>query len=453
MAQFLRNTDAFVWSIEGDPRLRSTIVTLVLLDRSPDWSELVNRFDLISRSLPAFRQHVVRSPAPAPPRWEADPDFDLAFHVRRVSAAEPASIETLLEMARIAAMADFDRARPLWEVTLVDGLADGGAALLCRLHHSLSDGIGAVDIARILFDETADYRRCSPPPASSPSAVGRLALIRDSVIHEAGLAGGALWASVKSAPGLLANGILHPIGSGAGLAAVVASVVRTARPIRQPGSPIMVRRTRVRRLAVHDVPKARLQMAGTAGGGSLNDAFIAAVVGGLCRYHEKHATSAGHFTVTMPVSIRTATDPVGGNRATLMRFNVSAANGDPAHRVRAIHQHTSRLRAEKSLAYTQLIAAGLNLAPRWYVGSALRSVDVVASDVPGFQKPVFLAGAAVRRQYAFSPTIGAALNVTLLSYVDTCAIGINVDSGAIPDLDSLYDCLVAGFDEILALAD
>lgn len=452
MAEFLQSTDAFVWSIEGDPRLRSTIVTLVLLDRSPDWGELVNRFDMISRTVPTFRQHVVPSLAPAPPRWEPDPDFDLAFHVRRVTAAEPASIETLLEMARIAAMADFDRARPLWEVTLVDGLADGGAALLCRLHHSLTDGIGAIEIARILYDESADYEQCSLPPVAIPPAAGRLALVRESVLHEVGLAAGALSASVHSAPRILAGSIVHPISSGLGLAALAASIVRTARPIRQPGSPIMVKRSRVRRLAVHDVPKERLRMAGRAGGGSLNDAFIAAVVGGLCRYHERHAAAVDHLTVTMPVSIRTAADPVGGNRATLMRFNISAVGADAAHRIHFIHQRTNQLRAEKSLAHTQFIAAALNLAPRWYVGSVLRNVDFVASDVPGFPMPVFLAGAAVRRQYAFAPTIGAALNVTLLSYVDTCAIGINVDTGAIPDFDVLCDCLIAGFDETLALA-
>jgi hypothetical protein len=89
MAQFLRNTDAFVWSIESDPGLRSTIVTLILLDRSPDWSEVFNRFELLSRGVPTFRQRVVPSMPPAPPRWEADPDFDLAFHVRRVDAPAP----------------------------------------------------------------------------------------------------------------------------------------------------------------------------------------------------------------------------------------------------------------------------------------------------------------------------------------------------------------------------
>ena len=136
-----------------------------------------------------------------------------------------------------------------------------------------------------------------------------------------------------------------------------------------------------------------------------------------------------------------------------MRFEVPAAIADPGERIRSIHDRTSKMRSERSLSYTQAIAGVLNLMPRWYIGSVLRNVDFVASDVPGIPIPVFLAGAAVRMQYAFAPTIGAALNVTLLSYVDTCAIGINMDTSAIPDPEVLYDCLVAGFDDVLALAN
>jgi hypothetical protein len=90
--------------------------------------------------------------------------------------------------------------------------------------------------------------------------------------------------------------------------------------------------------------------------------------------------------------------------------------------------------------------------PRWYLGSVLSNAAFVASDLPSFPIPVFLAGAAVRMQYAFAPTNGAAVNVTLLSYVDTCAIGINMDAAAIPDAGVFYDCNVAGFDDVLALA-
>ncbi len=86
MTEFMRSTDAFTWSMEADPRLRSTVVTVILLDRSPDWDVVRERFDLVSRELPMFRQRVVNSPLPAPPpRWEYAPDFDLDFHLRRVS--------------------------------------------------------------------------------------------------------------------------------------------------------------------------------------------------------------------------------------------------------------------------------------------------------------------------------------------------------------------------------
>lgn len=452
MAEFLRSSDAFIWSIEADPRLRSTIVTLVLLDRSPDWNELVSRFELLSRTVPMFRQRVIPSPPPAPPRWEFDPDFDLAFHLRRVTTPERGDLDALLEMARIAAMADLDRARPLWEATLVEGLADGGAALLCKFNHALTDGVGAVGMAMTLFDVTGHTEARPIPQAAVPSVRRSLAGLRDMVSYQAGLASSAFTASLKAAPGLLSSGIRHPVATLTAACSTAASIVRTARPITHPGSPIMRDRNKSRRLAVHQVSKEALHRAGSVAGGSLNDAFIAAVVGGLRRYHEEHGMRVGDLIVTMPISIRTSADPAGGNRATLMRFGVPAAVGDSKQRIRIVHERTERARSEKSLAYTQLIAGVLNLAPRLYVSSALRNVDVIASDVPGFPRPVSLAGARVRMQYAFSPTLGAALNVTLLSYVDTCAVGVNVDTGAVPDFDVLFDCLVAGFDDVLALA-
>ena len=452
MAEFLRNSDAFIWSIEADPRLRSTIVSLILLDRSPDWKEVTNRFDLLSRTVPMFRQRVMPSPPPAPPRWEFDPDFDLAFHLRRVTAPEPATIDTLLEIARLAAMADFDRARPLWEATLIDGLADGGAALLCKLNHALTDGVGAVEMATTLYDPTAQYE-LRPLPKEPTRVLARpLGGLRDVVSYEAGLAGKVLGGSLNAAPGLVADGIRHPVRTVASMCSTAASILRTARPIGSPGSPMMRDRRQIRRLAVYQVPTEALRRAGNVAGGSLNDAFIAAVAGGLRRYHEKHGTTVGDLVMTMPINIRTAADSMGGNHATLIRFGVPASIADPVRRIQIIHDRTGKARNEKSLRYTQFIAGVLNLMPRWYTAAALRHVDFVASDVPGFPSPVFLAGATVRMQYAFSPTIGAAVNVTLLSYVDTCAIGINVDAGAIPDHEVFCDCLAAGFDEVLALA-
>ncbi|WP_179474909.1 wax ester/triacylglycerol synthase domain-containing protein [Mycolicibacterium vinylchloridicum] len=454
MTEFMRSTDAFTWAMEADPRLRSTVVTMILLDRSPDWSAVRERFDLVSRELPMFRQRVVNSPPPAPPRWEDAPDFDLDYHMRRVSAPEPGTLDGVLEMARVAAMADFDRARPMWEVTLVDGLADGGAAVLCKFHHALTDGVGGVQIAMRIFDLSEQHQATDALPVAAAVPARRpLAGYRDVVRYNANLFGTVVSESAKIAPRLLFNTIRRPLQTVESVGELAASVYRTIRPVNRPGSPLMRDRTLNRRLGILDVPMPRMREAAHRSGGALNDAFVAGVAGGLRRYHDKHGVGVFDLHLTMPISLRTDDDGAGGNRITLMRFDVPAGITDPARRIHSIHECTGRVRHEKSLPYTQLIAAALNMMPRWYIGSVLRHVDFLCSDVPGVPVPVYLGGAAVRAQYAFGPTVGAAVNVTLLTYVDTCALGIDVDSGAIPDFDEFYDCLADSFDEVLALAD
>ena len=453
MTEFMRNSDAFTWAMESDPRLRSTVVTVIVLDRSPDWEEVRNRFDLISRKVPMLRQRVVPSPPPAPPRWENAPDFDLDFHMRRVTATAPGTFDTVLEMARVAAMEDFDRARPLWETTLIDGLENDGAAMILKFHHALTDGVGGIQIGMILFDLSEVPEKHGPVgelPEVPPPAW--LSGYRSTAQYDARLVGNALMGTLKSAPKLISNGIRRPVPTVLSAAEMAASVYRTVRPVNRTGSPLMKKRSLVRRLGVLEVPFPELRAAAHRSGGALNDAFVAGVAGGLRRYHEKRGVAIGDLHLTMPMSLREEGDEMGGNRITVMRFDVPAGVADPAQRIREIHERTSRVRHEKSLPYTQWIAGALNMMPRWYIGSILRHVDFLCSDVPGIPVPVFLGGARVLTQYAFGPTIGAAVNVTLLTYVDTCAIGIDVDTGAIPDYDVFSESLAAGFDEVLTLA-
>lgn len=455
MATFMRNSDAFAWAMETDPRLRSTVVTVLLLDRPPDWATVRERFDMLSRKLPMFRQRVVASPRPAPPRWEYDPNFDLAYHVRRVAVPAGGTLDDVLELARIAGMQGFDRARALWETTLVEGLDDGGAAMICKFHHALTDGIGGVQIAVThLFNLPDDMRAREPMPpapwAPGPSPLGRY---RDTVRYDAGVLGNAVAGAVTWAPRLMFESFRRPVATIRSAASTTASVYRTVRPITRTGSPLVTDRGLNRRLGVHAVPKPLLRETAHRCGGALNDAFVAGVAGALRRYHDQHGVRVGDLHLTMPVSLRVPVDGIGGNRITLMRFDVPVGETDPAARIRAIHQRSGAVRNERSLPYTQAIAGALNLLPRWYIGSVLRHVDFLASDVPGVPVPVFLGGAAVLAQYAFGPTIGSSVNVTLLTYVDTCTLGINVDTTAIPDYDVFHDAIVAGFDELLALAE
>ena len=457
MTEFMSQTDAFTWAMESDPRLRSTVVTVIMLDRSPDWGVVRERFEALSQNLPIWRRRVVESPPPAPPRWEDAPDFDIDFHMRRVSAPEPRNLDGVLEMARVAAMADFDRARPLWTATLIDGLDDGGAAVLCKFHHALTDGVGGVQIAMHLFDLTEDPRSVDSVRAKSDQPEvhehGLLSGYLDVLRYDLGLVRQAVTGTVRATPQALFDVVRHPLQTAASAGEMTASVYRTMRPVRETGSPLMTERTLMRRLGVHEVPLAKLKEAGHRGGGALNDAFVAGIAGGLRRYHEKHGVTIGDLHLTMPISVRTEGDAEGGNHITLARFDVPVGVADPAARISETRERTNQVRNERSTPYIQIIAGAMNLMPRSYIGSVLRRVDFLASDVPGVPVPVYLAGAKVKVQYAFGPTIGSAVNVTLLTYVDTCALGIDVDTGAIPDFEAFYDCLVEGFEEVLALAE
>lgn len=350
MSEFMRSSDAFTWSMESDPRLRSTVVTVLMLDRTPDWGEVRDRIERLSHELPMLRQVVVESPPPAPPRWQDCTDFDLDFHMRRVAAPEDGSFDDVLELARLAQMEDFDRARPLWKITLIEGLPEGEAAVLCTFHHALSDGVGGIQIAMTLFGLTPELAPTDETPeVSRPSLLGDY---RDAARYGAGLVTDAVTGVLTGVPRLVYDGVRSPLRTLNSVAEMATSVYRTVRPVNATGSPLMTERTLIRRLGVLEVPRPQLREAAHRSGGALNDAFVAGVAGGLRRYHEKHGVGVGELHLTMPISLRASSDAPGGNRITLMRFDIPVDEADPAERIRQIHERTERVRNEKSLPHT-----------------------------------------------------------------------------------------------------
>ena len=265
MAEFMRNSDAFTWAMESNPRLRSTVVTVIMLDRSPDWDEVRNRFSLISQKGPMMRQRVVPSPPPAPPRWEDAADFDLDFHMRRVTATAPGTFDKVLEMARVAAMEDLDRARPLWEATLIDGLENDGAAMVLKFHHALTDGVGGIQIGMILFDLSESPEKQGPmaelPEVPPPPWLRGYS---DTARYDAQSVGTAMMGALRSAPTLMSNGFRRPVSTASSAVEMAASVYRTVRPVNRTGSQLMTKRSLIRRLGVLEVPFPELRAAATA---------------------------------------------------------------------------------------------------------------------------------------------------------------------------------------------
>ena len=170
----MSDADALMWHIEQDPILRSTITVVWLLDRPPDRQRLDDKIERATRVIPRLRQRVVSNPLSiAPPRWEVDPHFDLSFHCRFLKAVRDGSHRAVLDMAQVIAMQGFDRARPLWEFYVVDQLADGGAAMIMKLHHSISDGVGLVHMTSNMVEAVPRPRStaCAEADAAGARAV------------------------------------------------------------------------------------------------------------------------------------------------------------------------------------------------------------------------------------------------------------------------------------------
>ncbi|MGH9016667.1 MAG: wax ester/triacylglycerol synthase domain-containing protein, partial [Acidimicrobiales bacterium] len=160
----MRDADALAWSVEKDPMLRSTITAVLILDRAPDRARVTDRLERGSRLVPRLRQRVVSSPwSLAPPRWEVDPYFDLDYHLRWTRAAGTEDVAEVLRVAEPIAMQGFDRDRPLWEMTVIEGLTKNRAAVIMKIHHAITDGVGAVKIGMVLFD--LERTPAGPAPA------------------------------------------------------------------------------------------------------------------------------------------------------------------------------------------------------------------------------------------------------------------------------------------------
>jgi WS/DGAT/MGAT family acyltransferase len=451
---FMRDTDAFSWYLEKDPGLRSTIVAVAWLDQRPNFDVVAARLERATRLVPRFRQRPVQPPGRlSPPRW-VDTDFDLSWHLRRIESPKPHTAATVIDFARIEAMAGFDLARPLWQFTLIEHLVGGHAALVMKVHHSLTDGIGGMQLAFLLFETTkqSDLGEEIAVPQAGETEPGTVELVRESLAYDWHRVFETVRHGLSDALPTAAHVARDPVRSTSDALATARAIGRFVQPVPDTLSQVMTGRSLGRHLDMMAVDVHDLKRAAGAAGGTLNDAFVSSVTGGLRRYHERHGVSVGELRITLPISIRKEGDPAAGNRITLERFKVPVGVADPAKRIRLTGQRCRAARDDRALPLTNAIAGTLNLLPSAVVGGMLKHVDFLASNVPGINIPIYLGGAPVSGYYAFGPTIGSSVNVTLLTYNGTCCVAITIDTAAVPDYEVLMECFREGFEEVLELA-
>lgn len=445
------------------PNVHMHVAGLVVLDPStrPDGRLTFEDVAEVLRArvhlVPRFRQKVRFVPLGlGRPVWLDDPSFDLDFHLRRAALPAPGGPRELADFVQRVHSRPLDRSKPLWELYFIEGLEDGNVAVLSKSHHAMIDGMSGMDIATVLFDLTPEPREVSPEhwiPAIEPSARD---LIRDAIAEQ--ITSPLQTALQNTALALRAPGILLDRARNTleGLAGMLAAGTAPRGPFNRRVGPN-------RRFAMASVPVADAKAIKNALGGTVNDVVMASVAGALERVIRARgeATHGLGMRAMMPVSTRDDSQRMAmGNRISNFFVDLAVGERDPAARLQRITAATKELKtSHQALAASALMNAG-QWAPPTIHGMAARLIarqrfaNLVVSNVPGPQMPLYLLGARMLVTYPVMPlgeTMALSVGVTSLSGV--MGFGVTGDWDALPDVDVLAEGIVASVHDLKKAAN
>jgi WS/DGAT/MGAT family acyltransferase len=438
--------EATMWRANKHPSNSTQGGVLEILGSSPSWETMVQwNKDGIDR-FPRFKEKVVEPAVPVgPPVWVEDADFNLTNHLSHVTLDGPGTMRQLLDVVQEIALQPLDPHRPPWSGTYIEGLEGGRSAYFLVVSHCLMDGHGSVQLLDTLHRTEGEGPAAVPSQRRTPSGVD--------------VAVGQTLDRVRATPkmvGKSASALVNAIKAGPRQnAGFLGSVARVMAPPPSSTSPLFTTGERTKwSYGVLDVPLADLKAAGKAVGGTVNDAYVAAVLGGLRRYHDLDGLQLDDININMPVSVRRSNDAEGGNKFAAAFVSAPASIVDPHKRVLAVGEMSRRASAEPALDFFSLVLPVLNRAPAAVLTPLFTTMqnrtDLTISNVPGAVSPGEIAGARVDEVYYFGPLPGSPVMSVLHSHLGNCYIGLNVD-GDVFEIDRLVDCVRAGFDEVLAL--
>ena len=451
----LSRPETMMWNIESDPWLASTGGSVTVYDRPLDFPRFHRSMAHAVAVAARLRQRVVPARGPLiAPHWVADRDFDLDWHVRRIGAPGEGTLRELLDWVSQFFQDPFDRSRALWQYVVVDGLNEGQGALVTKMHHVVTDGQGAVQLAAAYV--TLQRRAPQPPEVDLDAVIGSDPQQPEGLPAEArGLAAGALRWPMELTRKII-DVATHPDRVLQARGEATDLLRTTADQLRPAGSPLWQHRSRHRRLETLTVPFEAAHRTAKAHGGTLNDFFMTGAGEAAHRYHRAKGVAPERFHVTFVVSTRTDA-PSGLNKFTPVPVEIPSGEMGLAERFAAIHERLAARRNEvHGAGPIETVASVANFLPTALVTSLIRNqashIDFATSSLPGFRGNTYVAGARTLHTYAFGPLAGTAFNLTMFSSNRSLDIGAHLDPAAVTDADLLRACLEDAYRDLIALA-
>ncbi|HEY5876867.1 MAG TPA: wax ester/triacylglycerol synthase domain-containing protein, partial [Ilumatobacteraceae bacterium] len=361
MTDLLSPMEAIMWRVGQDATLRMTVGALVILDRPPTTAALVERLTFAADRAPRLRRRPDEPTARRPrPAWVDDPDPAPELHLRSLSVASPGSLRQVLDLVGLLESIPFDPDRSPWDLTLIEGLENGRAALYLRAHHVLTDGVGGIRLLGLLLDE-AEWPRAPANPSEVPSP----AVATGSANGDRPLGTFTITIDVPKAVRRLLDGFnaareVDPVDSAVRSVQRALDVANSvSRQLMVTGGPLSSRpaaRSLLSRFEVISVDGART--ASLALGGSRNDLLVAATAAGLGRYHEQLGQSSPELRLATPTSQRRGHE-AGGNWFAPARLEVPTSIGRPGPQFGVVVERLAQARREPALHVASTLAATL----------------------------------------------------------------------------------------------
>jgi WS/DGAT/MGAT family acyltransferase len=444
----MSDAEGLMWRLEKDPHLSSTFGSVSILDRSPDYDTFRRRIERATIAIPRLRQRVTPSPANlSPPTWTDDPEFDIDNHVRRIACPRPGSLRQVLDIASLMIADPFDRTRPLWQFVVVEGMRGGKAAVIQKMHHTITDGERGVELSLQYLDFERDAPELPPLdpdqiPTAEPATVSSIGSVRELLTGSMRLPIGV----IKQVGELLSDPAAIPDASAAA-AKTLRGVLSQLSDTESARSPLWTRRSLQRRIEPTRFPFRAAKDASRRLGGTLNTALLTAAADAASAYHIRLGEPAESLRASMAISTRT--ERSGSNAFSVARVLVPTGEMPIEERFRAIHEATQMAREASKTAGLDAIATLTSVLPTSLITRLARqqaqTIDFATSNVKGSPVPCYIAGAQLLELYPVGPLGGVAFNLTLMSYLGSLDMALNIDTAAVEQPELLARCLDRSF--------
>ncbi len=395
------------------------------------------------------------------PVWIDDAHFDVSYHLRHSAVPPPGHRDDVNALMGRLMSIELDRERPLWEMWLIEGLAEGRWALISKVHHCMVDGVSGTDLTAVLMDPSPDAVTAAAEPWKAAAAPSSLVLTIDALGEMTAAPARLAVALIRNArsPRATANSLRERLD---GLRSFAQSALRPPRRLSIEGAIGRRRRWSSGQCSLADVQTIR-----HAFGGSVNDVVLSAITGAFREILIQRGDPVDGVVVSslVPVSVRTADDHAFNNQVSMMIAELPVGIADPVERLEAVRTHLAALKkSHQPVAAAALIDAA-NFAPPALIALATRAamtilrsapqrtITTVTTNVPGPQIPLYALGREMVAYLPFVPiSAGVRIGIAILSYNGRISFGITGDYDSAPDVDDMAVAIEAGVVELCGLA-